>query len=59
MDRCVVQCEATGIYAMRLPGRPAAFITLDINKATSFEDTPMLRDWFVRNYKFELKFIKV
>jgi hypothetical protein len=54
-DYMKVRCKSTGVYYVRTFG--FGFITMDVNQATVFEDTPRLRAYFIRNYPYELEFI--
>lgn len=60
MDKMHIKCIATGMYFVKnYTGEGSPFITKDINEAMEFNDTPQIRDYFVRNIKFELEFILV
>lgn len=60
MSKAIVQCAMTGVYiAPYSPQRETPFQTMDEEKAHRFDDTPEIRDWFSRNFDFEVRFVTV
>ncbi len=56
-NKMIVKTKLTGTYFSSRFGHN--FCSMDKNKAIIFDDTVINRNWFKRNYRFELEFINV
>lgn len=61
MKKVAAMCKFTKVFYDARVGlqQGTNFVTMDINRATKFNDTEELRAWFKRNFEFEVEFIPV